>query len=304
MSELTSSLERALERVAPSIDGVVVEASRQLAVAARGRWIDGLVPSSGSFFYAASLTKQVIGLLVAIAEEAGEPRTEDSVRGRLPAMPWSAETITVDHLLHHTSGLPRELSGSGTRSTATVLAALAELEVLPAAPGDRFEYSNDAYVLLAAMLEHASGASIDQLAAERVFTPLGMTSSVLASRPIVAIPDEPPPPATRGDGGWWATTTDVGRLLRHLNRDKLGTRVMQRGQLASAERIDYARGVRITSTSGFQTASHGGTWERWQSKTLRIPERECTVVVAARSHDAQTVSDLGNRTISDIAGLR
>lgn len=258
-----------------------------------GRWVDGAPPSANSVFYAASLTKQLMGTMTAIASDEDELRTDDSVRHWLPELPRWTQGATIAQLLHHLAGLPRELpSLNSARSTSTVLAAVETLIEPANPPGARFEYSNDGYVLIAAILERAAGIPIERLAAKRVFTPLGMKNSLLSTRPRISIAGEPNPPATIGDGGWWTTAADVGRLLRHLNHDAHGKRLMETGQLIGGEDIDYGWGVRVLHIDGLLAASHGGSWARWQSKTLRIPERDCAIVVVARTDHAQTVSDL------------
>ena len=65
--------------------------------------------------YAASLAKQVVGVLVALLVRDGRLGVEDRLRLHVPELPAWAEAVRVRHLLHHTSGLPdveRRLTGS------------------------------------------------------------------------------------------------------------------------------------------------------------------------------------------------
>lgn len=307
MSYVAAVVDRALQNAGPSLADVVVGVARrdEYEVASRGRWADGSAPSEHAVFYAASLTKQLTGVLTALGTDAGELRMDESPRHWLPELPNWTETVTVADLIHHTAGLPRELpTPRGPRSTSSVIAAVAELSEPDAPPGTQFEYSNDGYALLAVILERASGTPVDRLAAERVFTPLGMSDSALATRPLSSVSGEPDPPATIGDGGWWTTVADVSLLLRHLNRQAIGSRLMETVRLVSGQHVNYGWGVRVIRIGGLAAASHGGSWERWQSKTLRIPERDCTVVVAARSDNAQAVSDLGTNVAAELSSAR
>lgn len=246
-----------------------------------------------------------MGVLAGIAVDAGELRSDDSLRSWLPALPRWTESATIAQLLHHTSGLPRELSSrTEARSATSVMAAIKALKEPTSPPGTRFEYSNDGYFLLAAILERAAGIPIGQLGTERVFIPLGMNSSHLSRHAHLSPAGEPAPPSTIGDGGWWTTVADVGRLLRHLNQDPSGTRLMHTGHLLGGETVEYGWGVRVLRIGGLLAASHGGSWQRWQSKTLRIPERECAVVVAARTDDTLAVSDLGTKIAATVSKLR
>lgn len=307
MSYIAAVVDRALQNAGLGLAGVVIDVARgdEHGVVSRGRWAGGCVPSEDAVFYAASLTKQLIGALTALASDAGELSMEDSVRHWLPELPEWTEAVTIANLLHHTAGLTRELpSPGGVRSTDSVIAAVAELAEPDALPGTRFEYSNDGYVLLAVILERASGTPVDRLAPERVFTPLGMSNSALSVRALRPVLGEPDPPATIGDGGWWTTVRDVGLLLRHLNRDPIGKQLMETARLVSGEPVDYAWGVRLIRIGGLAAASHGGSWARWQSKTLRIPERDCTVVIAAQTDDAQAVSDLATDVAAEFSAAR
>ncbi|MBZ2196097.1 serine hydrolase [Ruania sp. N2-46] len=78
--------------------GVVVDDAME--VICRGG-VDGRAVTARTSFYAASVTKQVIGLLLARA--AG---VDDPVRRWLPELPDWVEPVRLRHLVHHTSDLP------------------------------------------------------------------------------------------------------------------------------------------------------------------------------------------------------
>ena len=97
----------------------------------------------------------------------------------------AAESVTVHHLLRHTSGLPRRtdrLLPCCDTSRALDL-DLAVLKLRPAvanrSTGRPFEYTNSNYVLLAATVESASGQPFSDYMRREVFGPLGMTRTTL-----------------------------------------------------------------------------------------------------------------------------
>jgi len=306
--DVAAEVERALARA--DVDGVVVGVSvaGERVVLARGVWADGAPASAESTFYAASLTKQLVGLLVAMSVERGELGLHDPARRWLPALPSWAADVTVEALLHHTAGVPRRVgSARGPRTTKAVLHAVARPEALDAVPGTRFAYSNDGYVLLALVLESATGMPIERLAELRVFLPLDMRASALRRSPLIRVADEPAPPATIGDGGWWTSIDDVLTLLVSLGDgrwDPAARRLTGVGTLADGEATDYAWGVRVIDLDGVCAISHGGSWHRWQSKTLRLPALDLAIVVAARTADGQAVSDLATAVASRVIGAR
>lgn len=128
---------------------------------------------------AASLGKLIIGhLALAEIEDLDVPISGD---------------ITTRHVLSHTTGLPN------WRDDGQPLAALRP-------PGRRWGYSGEGFVLLQKHLEVLGGRSIDQLAADAVFGPLGMADT------FFDVPED-------GYHGWrplLTTGADFGRFLAHV----------------------------------------------------------------------------------------
>ena len=74
--------------------------------------------TSSTVFDLASVSKQFAGLAVAMLVEQGRVKVSDDIRKYIPEMGDVGQTITIDHLLHHTSGLrdwPGMLSLAGWR---------------------------------------------------------------------------------------------------------------------------------------------------------------------------------------------
>ena len=99
----------------------------------------------------------------------------------VPGLPAWADQVTLDQLIHHTSGIPdydQQFTTSGiSYQTPTTqqdaIRAIAGMTELNAPPGATFEYSNSNYVLLAEVAAAASGTSLPDLLRRRVFDPLG-----------------------------------------------------------------------------------------------------------------------------------
>jgi CubicO group peptidase (beta-lactamase class C family) len=56
-------------------------------------------------FDIASVSKQFCGMAVAMLIEQGKIALQDDIRKYIPELPEFGHTITVDHLVHHTSGI-------------------------------------------------------------------------------------------------------------------------------------------------------------------------------------------------------
>lgn len=146
----------------------------------RGKPITGDTP-----FPIGSLTKSFTALLVRQAIEAGQLDADAPVQRYLPwfrvADPTASSRIKLRHLLNQTSGFSRT-DGiapllAGSRASIDELARGMATVSLNRPVGQRFEYSNLNYVLLAAVVQAAAGRSWHELMQERVLRPLAMTHS-------------------------------------------------------------------------------------------------------------------------------
>lgn len=255
--------------------------------------------------YAASVTKQLIGVLVAQQVLAARLHSDDRVIELLPTLPGWAESIRVRHLLHHTSGLPtaaRVLAAVGLDdeqhlTNSLVLHGLASLYAPEAPAGSTFAYSNIGYIVLAEILRALTGTALPVLAQESLFAPLGMTASFLTSDEQPTLPLVTKTPRTIGDGGWWTSASDLLIWLDALNCDHLGpdlTQLVQTpGYLDDGSALDYAWGITARPTARGTNYTHGGNVPGWSAKTVRRPATRTAVALLTVSNDVQGVSQAG-----------
>jgi CubicO group peptidase (beta-lactamase class C family) len=122
-----------------------------------------------------------------------------------------ADTVTVHHLLTHTSGIGRRALSTGTpeglgwQSFDEVMdgtLAIIRRQTLPRfTPGTRFQYSNDAFFVLGAIVARVSGQSYFDYVRRHVFRRAGMTRTDFYSRPqVLAATDVAHPYATQPSG--------------------------------------------------------------------------------------------------------
>jgi CubicO group peptidase (beta-lactamase class C family)/imidazolonepropionase-like amidohydrolase len=135
-----------------------------------------------SVFYMASVSKQFMALAILLLEQDGKLRLDDAVRRHVPELPEHAASITLRHLLQHTSGLRdyltlTSLAGRPPDYVITepiVLQTLSRQKRLNFEPGSEHLYSNSGYVLLSIVAQRVTGRRLDEWARERIFSPLGM----------------------------------------------------------------------------------------------------------------------------------
>jgi CubicO group peptidase (beta-lactamase class C family) len=132
---------------------------------------------------AASLTKAVATTtLIAMQVEAGRLALDLPVARYIPE--WNAgpnpdwrKSVTIRNLLTHTSGLPPHKDYFLTvHSKREMIEAICN-EPLEYPPGTKSVYSDLGFILLGEILERATGKTVDQLASERIFAPLGMADT-------------------------------------------------------------------------------------------------------------------------------
>lgn len=131
-----------------------------------------------------SVTKPVTAIAVMILLEEGKLALNDPVAKYLPEFKTSqTSSITIHHLLTHTSGLPssrpteiEQITIKRDRTLADVVALHGKQEP-EFAPGTQFRYTSGGFAILGRIIEVVSRKSYEQFVKERVFDPLGMRDS-------------------------------------------------------------------------------------------------------------------------------
>lgn len=139
---------------------------------------EGKIPNSlNTVFNVASFTKQFTATAILRLEADGKLKTTDTINKYLENVPADKSAITIHQLLTHTSGLSRGQDGKNNSTNRDeVVRKILELP-LAAKVGEKFIYSNNAYHLLAAIIEKVSGKTYSQYIRENLFKPAGMTNS-------------------------------------------------------------------------------------------------------------------------------
>ena len=132
----------------------------------------------------ASISKQFTSMLILQLVAENKLDLDVPITKYLPDYPKSkGDQITIHHLLTHTSGIPNYTSFSSywdmmrkPHSTTEIVNLFADL-ALEFSPGEKFNYSNSAYVLLGVIIEKVTGKSYDQVLQDKIFSPLKMNDT-------------------------------------------------------------------------------------------------------------------------------
>ncbi len=143
------------------------------------------VLGKNDLFELASVSKQFTAMIILMLKEKGPLGIDDDIARYIPDLPWSG--ITIRHLLTHTSGLPdyqsimdKHWDKSKVADNIDCIEYLKKYpEPLHFRPGQKYEYSNTGYLLLASIAEKATGKFFPDVLNERIFKPLKMKTAAL-----------------------------------------------------------------------------------------------------------------------------
>jgi CubicO group peptidase (beta-lactamase class C family) len=273
----------------------------------------------GSVFYAGSVSKQFTAMAVALAIRQGRLGADDDVRKYVPELPDYGRPITIQHLLHHTSGL-RDVNTlmvlAGRRDedafdNEAVLRIVARQKALNFMPGDEYLYSNSGYAMLALAVERATGTPFAEYAAANIFGPLGMTVSHFHTdlsalvpgrawaydrRPDGSFALNSPQNERAGAGGLFTTVRELARWDENFYDGRVGgpdvIRMLQTpGRLADGTELTYAWGLMLGSYRGLPIVEHSGSLGGYRAHIIRFPGAHTSVAILCN------VSSVATRTV-------
>ena len=297
--EVVAVIERNLDRLAAAgvLSGTVYVARGDSVLFARGYGLadreNGIPNTLRTRFALASMGKMFTATAVLQLVDAGKLRLDDTLARVLPAYPSAerASRITVRQLLEHTAGLGDMWSTPkrpvpGLAGQLAAVAAVAHAPLL-FEPGTRWQYSNEGYNVLAAIVEQVSGETFHDYLRRHVFMPAGMAETVLAGgvddlvphravgyRPRVDDPLGIDTPRANwsfvgsggagGAGGGYSTVADLARFGRALRTGKLLSPALRdsmwvgRWPIPGYEGERYGLGSFVGSFGGRVAVGHGG----------------------------------------------
>ncbi len=278
-----------------------------------------------SVFRTGSLSKQFTAMAVAILAERDEIDLDADVHEYLPELREYGHEVTVRQMIHHLSGMGdydpelfTKADGAefrfGNEDYWTIeefYAAVAQVPLI-LEPGTQWEYSNLGYFLLSQVVERASGKSLRAFAAEEIFGPLQMKSSLFndnVNQPVMNRTD-----GYRlmddgsyeiymtnldwvGDGGVYTNLDDFLAWDQNFYANKLGkggdnlmamVTTVHPNAVVDSELIDgamYAFGLQLGVANGEQVVGHTGGWVGFSTMYQRYPELSLSVVVFCNSTD-------------------
>jgi len=270
-----------------------------------------------------SITKQFTAAAIMKLEMQGKLKTGDPINKYLEGVPEDKVQVTIHQLLTHTAGFPEYSGGDYEKSERDETIKRILTAPLAFKPGEKYEYSNAAYSVLAAIIEKISGKTYESFLNENLFKPSGMTQTgyVLPKFDKSALPhgyvlgkDEKTPLDHQwsaqgpywnlvGNGGILSTAQDMFSWYKALQGNAIFS-VEARRKMFTPVRNDYGYGWEIEQTSHGQSIGHNGGNDVGFTAHIRwFPEKGVCVIIMSNTGYYFDTGNYANLIGKKITGL-
>lgn len=192
---------------------------------------------------------------------------------------------------------------------------ICEVDDLADPPGTTYRYSNEGYLLLAAIIERITGSGMNSFATERIFAPLGMTRSWFRDNPHAPHPDAIGHAEADGslqadesqfhfvgDGGLVTAVDDIVKWSTvHTRPYGLGSALAElltrHGRLRDGRELHYAWGLSVRSHRGRTIHSHGGQFVGNIAKVVQLPGDPTVTFICLANRDDLDLDTLVMRAV-------
>jgi len=267
----------------------------------------GLAIQPNSIFDVGSVAKQFTAFAILLLAEEKKLQLDDDIRHSLPELSVFEHTITIRHLLTHTSGLrdffDLTFLGPGrpedVRTESSIMQLLARQKASNFAAGTEYLYGNTDYALLAMIVKRVSGQSLREFTDARIFVPLGMRDTHFIDDPTLIVRRRVSSYQPRNGAGYRIADaaidavgpagllTSVGDLLawqRNLDDAKVGGRrvvdqMQQPARLANGTEVQYGMGLDVDTYRGSRMIGHDGADGGYRADVIRFPSRRLSIAV-------------------------
>ena len=301
----------------------------QIAVSHRGRVIyseafgtinreSGTVATQRSVLRVGSITKQFTAAAILRLAERGALSLDDRIEKFVPEFETRGRTITLRHLLTHTSGVVRDwwfapnqpVNPAFPVTRAQVINAL-NARPFDFAPGTKWSYSNAGYMLLGYSIESITGMSYADFIHTELALPLGLIDTGVCGTSSLPLRDgygllngswvrlsSLHPSAILSEGSFCSTASDLVRWS-HLLATGHAMLPASYTAMTTAARLEnntvvplgYALGVATRKIWGHPAVSHGGAVNGFLSFLLYLSDQEIAVAVVTNAFPAPAAGD-------------
>jgi len=283
-----------------------------------------------TIFTPGSISKQFTAMCILLLVEQKKISLDDDIRKYLPKFPDYGHTITIRHLIHHTSGIRDygalvRLKGMNTLEMTNLpmheaLRIVFKQRELNFTPGEDILYCNSGYLMLSAIIENVTGKTLRKFAEENIFKPLGMKNTnfiddnkyIIKNRAFGYIPNGNKGYFNAmvshrhcGPGGVYSNVEDLFLWDQNFQNNKLGKgeRNLIKTMCSpftpnNVEEVGYAFGLNIDKYKGQKTIWHNGGLGGYHAQYISFPNYKFSVIILA--NNSNLIPELLANKIADI----
>lgn len=260
-------------------------------------------------FRVGSITKQFTAVAILQLMEQGKLSLQDDITKFIPDYPTHGYTITVEHLLTHTSGIKSYTSISEIMKfvrddkTPEEVINMFKNQPMDFAPGTKFRYNNSGFFLLGYIIEKVSGKTYKDYIEENFFRPLGMTGSCYGND-VKIIPNRASGYQAGADGvqnadvlsmllpysagAIQSTVEDLFKWNQAVHSYKLVSKesldkAFTEYKLANGKGTGYGYGWFLSELQGSPTIEHGGSINGFLANAIYMPQEDLFVALFSNS---------------------
>ena len=262
----------------------------------------GIAITPQSVFDIGSVSKQITAMAILLLAQEHRLSLDDDIRKYLPEMPDYGSTITIRHMLHHTSGLRNyddlfDLQGIPEADLTTdrdAMELILRQKGVNFRAGEEFLYSDTNYFLMSQIVKRVTGETLRQFAQDRIFGPLQMTSTHFHDDHTMIVPRRATGYAPHkgggfeidmsnfeqlGDGSVMTTVEDLFKWDQNFDHPLVGgadaiRQLTTPGTLNNGlVTIPYAMGIFLHHYRGLNWIHHSGEWVGYRRALSRFPDQ-------------------------------
>jgi CubicO group peptidase (beta-lactamase class C family) len=254
-----------------------------------------------------SVSKHITAMAILLLAQEHKLSLDDDVRKYLPEIPDYGSTITLRHMLHHTSGLRNyddlfDLEGIPEADLTTdrdAMDLIVRQKGVNFKPGEEFLYSDTNYFLMSQIVKRVTGQTLRHFAQERIFGVLGMTSTHFHDDHTMIVPRRATGYAPHkggsfemdmsdfeqvGDGSVMTTVEDLAKWDQNFEHPVVGgpdaiRQLTTPGVLNNGQPISYAMGLFLDNYRGLDWTHHSGEWVGYRAAMSRFPDQHFSTLI-------------------------
>lgn len=275
---------------------------------------------STSTYQLASVSKQFTAAAILLLYQEGKLDLDDFATKYLTDFPY--KNIKIRHLLNHTSGLPNYMYAAEKNwksktppDNAAMLNLMAKLKMQSYfKPGERFDYSNTGYFVLASIVSKVSNQSLSDFLDNRFFKPLNLTNTYVHNpneiskkeeligfrrygKSYIAIPFTVNDGVV-GDKGVYSTASDLFKWNQSLTErtilnDSILSKAFLPGKTNSGKIVPYGFGFRLKQEADTELVYHNGVWNGFSTTLRRYKADDITIIILSNNsfHSITPISE-------------